>query len=213
MPDGPSELSNPGVRLSSADRFQMSGEIDTTLLAGVEALLLMAGGMVVGQMKPSGLEGPASAFRIPVKDGGPVREGEALRLAAWKGGEVLPLGSLPVRTRLAGALDRCNESLVRGWAANLNCPDLPLDVEILVNDEPRGFAVANRSRSDLQHLEKRLAATGFLFKFQPLVDISAVAPIQVTARVRGTEFALVNSPWWIRRTYNSLPILTATDQA
>ena len=118
------------------------------------------------------------------------------------------MGVDDLQTRLAGALDRCNEGLVRGWAANLNGPDLPLEVEILLNGVSQGFAVANRSRSDLQRLDRSVAATGFLFRFSPPLNVSAPGPVEVTARIRGTNIALANSPWWVRRSYDALPELT-----
>ncbi|MBB5693052.1 hypothetical protein [Muricoccus pecuniae] len=197
-----------GVRLTSADRFQMSGELDSSLLEGVDRLLLMAGGLAVGQLVPSRPDGPKLVFCIPVHDRDALQEGEILHLAAAKGGEVVTLGGLPIATRITGALDRCNEALVRGWAANLNCPGYPLEIEVLLNGRSQGVVTADRTRSDLQRMEKRVAATGFLFKFTPPIDVSAAVPLEVTARVRGTDIVLANSPWWIRRSYDVLPVLT-----
>ena len=108
---------------------------------------------------------------------------------------------------MAGALDRCNEALVRGWAANLNCPDQPLEVEILLNGQSQGFVVANRRRSDLERMDKALAATAFLFKFARPLDLPRGETAVITARIRGTGIELGNSPWWIARAYESLPLL------
>jgi hypothetical protein len=197
------------VRLISADGFQMSGEIDATALEGSTALLLLLNGAVVGRIRPPALEGASVPFCIPVADAGTVQEGQTLSLARERDGKPEVLASLPVRSRVAGAIDRCNESLVRGWAANLNCPKQPLEVDIFLNGEHQGSALANRSRSDLGRMEKGLAATGFLFKFSRPLDIAAGKPLQVTARIHGTTIMLANSPWWVLRRYEALPLLDA----
>lgn len=209
MLDDASPMENRGIRLQSADRFQLSGEIDGSLLEGVTELVLTAGSVVVGQHKLAGPIGAILAFRIPIDNVSLVPEGEMLQLSARKRDALAALGRLPAQTRLAGAIDRCNDSLVRGWAANLNCPDMPVEVEILLNGEVQGHAVADRSRADLERLDKRLIATGFLFKFLPRLDTAAATPIQVGVRVRGTGVPLAHSPWWVRHAYDVLPVLKA----
>jgi hypothetical protein len=197
------------VRLTSADRFQISGEIEAAALAGATALAVLLDGAVVGRIRPPAPDGTVAAFRIPVDDAGPVREGQPLSLALERGGAMAVLASLPVASRVAGSIDRCNEALVRGWAANLNCPAQPLEIDIFLNGEHQGSTLANRSRSDLARLEKDLAATGFLFKFSRPLDLVAGKPLQVTTRIRNTPIALANSPWWVQRRYETLPVLAA----
>jgi hypothetical protein len=201
--------SGPAVRLTSADRFQISGEIEAAALAGATALAVLLDGAMVGRIRAPAPEGAVTPFRIPVDDAGPVQEGQPLSLALERGGVMAVLASLPVASRVAGAIDRCNEGLVRGWAANLNCPAQPLEIDIFLNGEHQGSALANRSRSDLARLEKDLAATGFLFKFSRPLDLVAGKPLQVTARIRNTPVALANSPWWVLRRYETLPVLEA----
>ncbi|MGY4803634.1 hypothetical protein [Teichococcus aerofrigidensis] len=197
------------VRFGSADRFQVSGEIAAPALPGARSLVLLAGETVVGRLAaPVTPGGEASVpFRIPVEEAAAVEEGGSLALALDGEGGRRVLGTAPVRSRVAGALDRCNEALVRGWAANLNCPDQPLEVEILLNGQSQGFVVANRRRSDLERMDKALAATAFLFKFARPLDLPRGETAVITARIRGTGIELGNSPWWIARAYESLPLL------
>lgn len=197
-----------GVRIFSADRFQLSGEIEAGLAARAGALLAMLDGRVVGRIRPPVSEAASAPFHIPIDSGVAPKDGERLTLALEREDGVVVLAKAPVRTRVAGALDRCNAALVRGWAANLNCPDLPLEVDIFLNGQHQGCAVANRRRSDLERMEKRLSATGFLFKFSRPLDLSAAPSFTVTARVRNTGLTLANGPWWIKRSYSEVPLLS-----
>jgi hypothetical protein len=195
------------AHLISADRFQITGEIAEEVMAGASALLAMHGDRILGRIRPPQVRAATMSFCIPLQEDYVLQDGDLLSLALERDGVPVVLSSLPVQGQLAGAIDRCNEYLVRGWAANLNCPAQPLAVDIFLNGRHQGTAIANRSRSDLSRLERRLATTGFLFKFPKSLDMTVGGSLQITAKVRGTSAMLANSPWSILRRYSELPVL------
>ncbi|WP_338664863.1 hypothetical protein VQH23_06740 [Pararoseomonas sp. SCSIO 73927] len=106
--------------------------------------------------------------------------------------------SLPGEGRFAGAIDRCSESLVRGWAADLDRPGSPVQVEILVDGQVQGRVSASRLRNDLTRMDPELGATGFLFRFPRPLEPKG-RDVDVVVRIAGQRVELAHSPWPVFR--------------
>ncbi|MBU8536417.1 hypothetical protein [Falsiroseomonas tokyonensis] len=197
----------PGVALLTADRFHLGGEATAASWAGARLHAVHEGRSLGQAVLPGATPQPAPLrFRIPLAEPAPA-EGTELALAVEAEGGLQVLARRRIATRLAGAIDRCSESLVRGWAANLACPDLPLTVEIWLDGSPVGTAPAQRRRSDLERIGKELAGTGFLFKFPRPLQLPPGQASEVTVRVQGTNIALAHSPWVLSHRFAELPVL------
>ena len=51
--------------------------------------------------------------------------------------------------RLRGRLDRADRTIITGWAIDDASPDEPVELEVLVDDEPAGTLFARVYREDL----------------------------------------------------------------
>ena len=110
----------------------------------------------------------------------------------------------PAAGPFAGAIDRCSETLVRGWAADLNRPGHPVEVEILVNGRVEGQALAHRPRNDLIRMQPELGSCGFLYRFaRPLQPHGQ--DVDVVARIAGRPVELAHSPWPVYRATPATP--------
>ncbi|WP_439594636.1 hypothetical protein [Falsiroseomonas sp.] len=192
--------------LLAADRFHLAGEAAPGRWAGALLHALHAGRSLGQARLPEATQGGPLRFRIPLAEAA-LAEGTEIALAVEVGGGLQPLARRRIATRLAGAIDRCNESLVRGWAANLACPDLPVTVEIWLDGQMVGSAPAERRRSDLERMGRELGATGFLFKFPRPLALPPGQATEVSVRIQGTGITLANSPWALSHRFAELPVL------
>ncbi|MGE7415070.1 hypothetical protein [Methylobacterium tarhaniae] len=196
-----------GMQVISADRYQVSGTIDSTVLQGVDAVSVAFSGQVLGSAAIKSAHESRHEFCVILNSMAQLNDHDVLQIRALTPSGEVDLCEVKVVTAVTGGIDRCSDSLVRGWAANLNRPDVPLEVEIYVNGKYRGVTRADRSRSDLTLLGKQFTSTGFLFKFSPALDILAPGSICVTARVKKDGSNLVHSPWLIKKAFDRAPVL------
>ncbi|WBV44543.1 hypothetical protein [Pseudoroseomonas cervicalis] len=101
--------------------------------------------------------------------------------------------------RFVGGIDRCNDTLVRGWAADLDRPGQPVAVEVLRGTESLGWALADRGRRDLARLRDDLATAGFLFRFAAPLRWEEGEELAIAVRILGHEVELAHSPWPVAR--------------
>jgi hypothetical protein len=89
-----------------------------------------------------GEEPPRWAFCSPRVEDGEVVEALWRRIATRAGIDLAP-------GALQGHLDAADPTMVRGWARDADHPHMPVTVEILVDGDAVGRALANRYRPDL----------------------------------------------------------------
>ncbi|MCR0983676.1 hypothetical protein [Roseomonas populi] len=158
---------------------------------GAETLEVRAGS---GAAAFAGRRGSASEARLLRTSDGVSLLGEALRTP----GTAIPAAIPSTGARFAGAIDRCSETLVRGWVADLDRPDSPVQVEIRVDGQLQGRTLAHRRRNDLTLMRPEFGATGFLFLFpRPLAPTGR--DVQVAVHVAGQPVELAHSPWLVFR--------------
>ncbi len=201
-PARPGSAADAGPDALIVDRFHLAYR-DEGLLPADGRLHAVTEGRSIGSLPVSPAAG--GAWRIPFGPEAALREGQAVQLLLEEGAHAKLLASGHVATRVAGAIDRCSESLVRGWAANLRCPELPLRLDILVHGELLGTAVAERRRLDLERLGRGLGSTGFLFKFLPPLRLTHGRGTSVGVRIPGTDIELAHSPWVLCHGFERLP--------
>ncbi|MBP0495284.1 hypothetical protein [Roseomonas indoligenes] len=162
---------------------------------GVESLEVWAGGQRAVLADRRGIVSEARVLRTT--EGVSLLQGEtglpdtpAITASAIS----LPAGG----GRFAGAIDRCSEALVRGWAADLDRPGSPVEVEVRVDGRLQGRTLANRMRNDLVRMRPELGGTGFLLRFpRPLEPTGR--DVNVSVHIAGQPVELAHSPWSVFR--------------
>ncbi|KAB7783799.1 hypothetical protein F8B43_3722 [Methylorubrum populi] len=119
-------------------------------------------------------------------------------LAATQAGNISLL-TKTINSDFIGGLDRCSETLVRGWACNPYLPSQPVKVAIFLNDKYQGTVLANRLRSDVQEIWPDAAQSGFIFRFPNTIFLPRAVDVSVTAKIHNTTIELDHSPWYICR--------------
>jgi hypothetical protein len=189
----------PAGGIDHADVQHLSGWIATGPLLPGAALLAEVEGQEQGRLalEPWAPGLPHRAHcRIPFS--ATVADGQEVTLLLAVEAQRIPLHRARLASSIAGGLDRVSGRMVRGWAWNPHWPEAPVTVEILVNGEPAGQAVANRERPDLRAIDPKLAQCGFLFRL-PEDSLPPGPDLAVSARVRGMERPLPGSPWPLAR--------------
>ncbi len=168
------------------------------LVDGRECGSALADGRVVGGR--SGQIGDGMhGFRIDFRPEHLIAERMEVQVVVEGGLAVLrPAGGV-IGTAIQGGLDRCDDRLVRGWAADWNDPARKLTVEIFVNDRLVGEAEANRPRDDLKRLGVADGACGFLFRFPKPIEMKLSQDVVVRVLVAHSHVELAHSPWWVGR--------------
>ncbi|WP_439594633.1 hypothetical protein [Falsiroseomonas sp.] len=198
------------TRILAADIMHLAAEVvlpggDWAKAAARDgaAFLLSVDGRPAGRMPLAALrlpaEGEAVALRMTFGRGAFVCDGMVAELALERQGERFTLASAPLRSTFTGGLDRCNESMVRGFAANPALPGHPVMVDVFINGAFQGSARADRPRPDLAEFGADYAHSGFEFTFARPIHLPVSADAWVSVRVRDTDVELANSPWWVCR--------------
>ena len=76
-----------------------------------------------------------------------------------------PVCFVPAETQLDGCIDHCTPTEMDGWAFDAATSDAPVPLEILVDGEVIGAAVADRFRRDLLQAGKGRGCCGFVYRF------------------------------------------------
>jgi hypothetical protein len=91
---------------------------------------------------------------------------------------------------IVGNVDVLSRDAVVGWAADLEAPDVEIEVIILMDGRPIGQVVANKYRSDLQQIGRfGRGYHGFTFRFS---SVPIMERHQVTVHAVGREMVLPN---------------------
>ncbi len=93
--------------------------------------------------------------------------------------------------RFEGNLERIDNGWVFGWAWNGRQPDVPIEIEVLVDGTPAGRALANLYRPDLESAGKGDGRHAFEAR---LPDGVKTGSRTIEARFAGTEQSLHGSP-------------------
>ncbi|MBB5693045.1 hypothetical protein [Muricoccus pecuniae] len=128
-----------------------------------------------------------------------VRDGMELHLVLEVAGERKFLDRGTCATTVIGGIDRVTPRMVGGWAWNARLEQGSVPVEILVNGEVVGTAIANRGRRDLREIDRALGAAGFLCWLPDGSTDRGETDVRIEARVQGTGIMLANGPWPISR--------------
>jgi O-antigen biosynthesis protein len=91
-------------------------------------------------------------------------------------------------TEVNGFIDNVNERQVAGWAFDVGNPQDPLVVELMVDNEMHGYAIADRQRNDLKKAAIGTGSYGFAFPMPLSVLDNEEHTIAV--RVAGTAIFL-----------------------
>jgi hypothetical protein len=154
--------------------------------------------------------GPAASdeprgFRIEFGRDKLIAEGMRVEVRVADTGVILRPRAGVIRTEIQGGLDRCDGMLVRGWALNCNDVSRKVAVEIYVNGELIGEALADRPRDDVKQLGIDDGRCGFIFEFPQPIAMELSRDVAVRALAAGTEVELCHSPWWIGRAARLVP--------
>ena len=100
--------------------------------------------------------------------------------------------SHPSAAPFRGYLDRNDGSTVEGWACDARRPDTPVEIEFRFSSGLNGAVLADEFRPDL--LAAGIGHGRHGFRFALPLQPAAAAAVQLTARIRGTDFVLSGSP-------------------
>lgn len=195
-PSPPATL--PAGGIDHADVQHLTGWFAAGPLPPGAALLAEIGGQDRGRLAlEAWTQGPPRHVRcrIPFST---AADGQEVTLLLVTEGQRIPLHQARLVSSISGGLDRVSRRMVRGWAWNPSWPEAPVTVDILVNGNLLGHAVANRERPDLRAIHPKLAQCGFLFHL-PEDSLPPGPNLAVTARVRGMDHSLPGSPWPLAR--------------
>ncbi|MBU8536414.1 hypothetical protein [Falsiroseomonas tokyonensis] len=197
------------IRILAADIMHLAAEV--TLPGGDwakeavqdgAAFLLSIDGRPAGRTPLAALrpaEGGTLPLRMTFGRGAFVCDGMVAELVLERQGQRWTLATAPLRSRFTGGLDRCNEAMVRGFAANPALPGQPVMVDVFINGTYQGSTRADRPRPDLAEFGADYAHSGFEFTFARPIHLPVSADAFVSVRVRDTDLDLANSPWWVCR--------------
>ncbi|HEY1797277.1 MAG TPA: hypothetical protein VGG57_14290 [Stellaceae bacterium] len=148
-----------------------------------------------GEPNPSG-----AAFSLVLREDCLVADGMELGLVlAGPDGTMMPLASRAVASIFLGGLDRCSETLVRGWVCNPFLPNRPVNVSIFLNELYQGTVLANRAREDLSEIWPEAERSGFIFRFSRTIFLPVGTEALVSVKVHNTGIELDHSPWHLSR--------------
>jgi hypothetical protein len=190
----------PAGGIDHADVLHLSGWLAAGPLPSDAALVAEIDGRDHGRLPLAPwTPGPPrhARFRIPFTPLAAEEQEVTLLLATGQGR--VPLHRAHLASTMLGGLDRATPRMLRGWAWNPRWPEAPVTVEILLNGEPVGQALANRERPDLQAIHPALKNCGFLFRLPGEEALAPGADQAVSARVLGLPELLPGSPWPLAR--------------
>lgn len=189
----------PVLRLRACHAWSIAGEV--TGLRGEGGVLRIGAGngrAVLAELPvPDG--GGRWSFQLPPGRLGSLPDGAQLRFAWIGAGDPVALGEARYTARLLGAIDRCSDRLVRGWAASGREDGLPLELDIYVDDVHQARVRADRYRADLVPYGAAFARGGFLFRFPGGLPHRAGKDCAVAVTIAETPVPLKGSPWWVGR--------------
>jgi hypothetical protein len=204
MPSPPAPFpvvpSLPAGGIDHADVLHLSGWLAAGPLPADAALVAEIGGRDHGRLPLAPwTPGPPrhARFRIPFTPLAAEEQEVTLLLATGQGR--VPLHRARLASAMLGGLDRATPRMLRGWAWNPRWPEAPVTVEILLNGEPVGQALANRERPDLQAIHPALKSCGFLFRLPGEEALARGQDHVASARVLGLPDLLPGSPWPLAR--------------
>jgi hypothetical protein len=154
---------------------------------------------LAGESEVGACERDGERLRIRYKEDTLVLDGMLLEAHLKDGKNMRVLGQCYVKARYVGGLDRVSETLVRGWAADLDVSGSSLSVDIFLDGAFVSTARCDRPRNDLKRLDPTIVNSGFLFKFPTPVFLPESRDVRLDVFVHDTHYALDHSPWWICR--------------
>jgi hypothetical protein len=101
--------------------------------------------------------------------------------------------SLPGHLR--GAIDRIEPDVIIGWAQDMQNPELPVLLEVLLEDVVIGAALACTYRVDLADAGIGSGRFGFTFKSPVLIGDAAMSQICIRRAADGTEIYMTKTCW------------------
>lgn len=121
-------------------------------------------------------------------DGNP----DAARELASKTFDGTPVASPPPLLQLVGALEKFEDGILTGWAANPDDPHRPAEVEILLDDKVIAVATGLIDRPDLRRAGVSTRPSGFQVNLRGQIDMASEP--RLYARLRATGEELAGSP-------------------
>jgi len=103
-----------------------------------------------------------------------------------------PPASPPPLLQLVGALEKFEDGILTGWAANPDDPHRPAEVEILLDDKVIAVATGLIDRPDLRRAGVSTRPSGFQVNLRGQIDLASQP--QLYARLRATGEGLAGSP-------------------
>ncbi|GJE33024.1 hypothetical protein [Methylobacterium oxalidis] len=180
-------------------KIWISGETDGHLVFSIDgrpAGMLSLGEITAGK-KDSTPEGADFSWEFP--ENCLVADGMYLTVSLIDQGLTFPLANHRITSKFVGGIDRCSESLVRGWAFNDFLPRRPVNVAIFLNHVYQGTVLANRHRSDIAEIRPEASHCGFVFRFQKTIFLPVGSDVSITTKIHNTTQQLDHSPWHICR--------------
>lgn len=138
---------------------------------------------------------PPLEFMLHIDDGAFACDGMQADLVLEAGGLRSLLASAILKTRFAGGVERCNESMVSGFLCNPDLPGRPALVDVFINDVFQATVPALEPRPDLEALGLSPDCGGFRFRYANPIHLPVSADALVSVRVHNTDIELAHSPW------------------
>jgi hypothetical protein len=96
---------------------------------------------------------------------------------------------------LRGAIDKIAPHVIKGWAQDMANPQLPVLLEVLLEDVVIGTALACAYRGDLAEAGIGNGRCGFTFKSPMTIDDAAMGQISIRRAADGTEIFMTKTCW------------------
>jgi hypothetical protein len=162
--------------------------LDVEIVEGTTVLGRGSAAQFREDLKEAGIGSGAAAFAIELPWTVADREPLVLSLrCADSGAVIVPPAAFRIAS-FVGHLDRVDSVVVVGWACDAARIGAPISVEIMVDGEVAGHAVADQFRRDLAEIGLGNACYGFEWLLPS--RIADGQPHQLRARIANTEFYL-----------------------
>lgn len=111
----------------------------------------------------------------------------------------IPLGSLPVGTKVVGNVEGVASNLVEGWAVAPAFPDHPIELVLYLNDQPFAYTKTRAYRKDVQAIHGGAGFNGFAFELPANMRVGQevrleVRPVGATDELRKASRVLEAAP-------------------